>query len=310
MTTFKNDKNMSKIISRCPPPLYGLGKFSIKAEANSFYIERIKTHLENRMFLNSPHRHDTYLLLYITSGGGEHTIDFRNYDTIPGSFFLMTPGQVHSWKLEPYTDGYIIFFLQDFYQTKTLYNNMVDFPFFQALNANPLIQLPPKEPIIDFIMGEMCNEFAKPSSSISFRIMRSYLDLLLLKLTQYYSINNPDFNQDEFANSTTQKLRKLQHLIDKNYITIKQPSEYAEMMNMSPSYLNSICKQGLGQTLTGLISGRILLEAKRLFSYSDLTVNQVSEQLRFSSASYFIRFFKKCLGQTPEQFKQSLHFIE
>jgi AraC-like DNA-binding protein len=77
-------------------------------------------------------------------------------------------------------------------------------------------------------------------------------------------------------------------------------------MNLSPSYLNSICKQTLGKTLTDLISDRIILEAKRLFSYTDLNVNQVASRLNFSDPSYFIRFFRKHTQLTPEQFKESL----
>lgn len=287
--------------------MYDLGKFSEKAETSSFYIERIKTHLENHDFLNIPHKHDSYLLLYITNGGGEHTIDFKTYEATVGSFFLMTPGQVHSWKIREDTDGYVIFFLHDFYNMNSAKSNLVEFPFFQSLNANPIIQLPLNEPTVDFVMAEMRSEFDKPSSGISLRLLRSYLDLLLLKLAQLYSINHPDIHQNKFANSTTQKLRKLEQLIDKHYTTLKQPSKYAELMNISPSYLNSMCKQMTGQTLTDLISTRVLLEAKRLISYSDLSISQVSEKLKFSSASYFIRFFKKRLGLTPEQFKESLN---
>lgn len=298
---------MPKSISKCPPPLYDLGKFSTKAQTNSFYVERLQTHVENRAFLNHPHKHDTYLLLYITKGGGMHTIDFKDYDAVPGSFFLMTPGQVHAWKLKPNTDGYIIFFMRDFYNMQSAANNLVDFPFFQTFQGYPLIQLPRPEPSIDFIMKEMCEEFTKPSTAISWRILQSYLHVLLLKLAQFYVGNKQDASRNAFPISSTQKLRKLEQLIDKNYTTLKQPSEYAELMNMSPSYLNSICKQMTGQTLTDLISARILLEAKRLFSYSDLSVSQVSDQLKFSSASYFIRFFKKRLGSTPEQFKESLN---
>jgi AraC family transcriptional regulator, transcriptional activator of pobA len=293
--------------SKSTPPLYGLGKFSTKAEANSFYIEQIKTHLTDRMFLNSPHKHDSYLLLYITHGGGEHTIDFKSYEATPGSFFLMTPGQVHSWKMKPDTDGYIIFFLKDFYHMQLTKNSLIEFPFFQSLNANPLIQLQPNEPSVEFILKDMHEEFAKPISVTSLRIVRSYLAVLLLKLAQYCSCNSPDHNQDAFTNPATQKLRKLEQLIDKHYTTLKQPSEYADLMNMSPSYLNSFCKQMIGQTLTELISDRVLLEAKRLLSYSNLTVNEISGQLKFSSTSYFIRFFRKHLGQTPEQFKESLN---
>jgi AraC-like DNA-binding protein len=63
----------------------------------------------------------------------------------------------------------------------------------------------------------------------------------------------------------------------------------------------------LGKTLSDLINERVVLEAKRLFAYSSLTVNQVSARLDFSSSSYFIRFFKKHTGFTPEQFKETMN---
>jgi AraC family transcriptional activator of pobA len=76
-------------------------------------------------------------------------------------------------------------------------------------------------------------------------------------------------------------------------------------MNLSTAYLNNLCKKHLGKTLSDLINERVLLEAKRLFAYTDLTVSQVADKLRFSDASYFIRFFRKNSGLTPEQFKES-----
>ncbi|TRX60470.1 helix-turn-helix domain-containing protein [Fulvivirga sp. M361] len=294
---------MKKSFSSDLPPLYKLDSFSLKATNNSFYIEQFKPHLAKHKFVSRPHNHDFYLLLYVTSGGGTHNIDFRNYSVKPGSFFLMTPGQVHSWRLEPDTDGYIIFFLREFYQMNLNCNNLIEFPFFHTLNANPLIQLPSELHAIDFIVTEMHEEFRKSDRAIDLRILRSYLDLLLLKLARYY----PKDGQERFANASTQKLRKLEQLIDQYYIELKKPNEYADLLHISPSYLNSICKKHVGQTLTNLISDRLILEAKRLFAHSDLTVSQVSEQLKFSSASYFIRFFKKHVGENPEQFKQTLN---
>jgi len=107
-----------------------------------------------------PRYHDFYLILYVTQGGGEHTIDFKTYNAGPGSFFVMTPGQVHSWTLRPGTDGYIIF----------------------------------KE-----------------------------------------------------LNSITYKLRKLEQLIEKNFSKLKKPGDYANLMNLSPAYLNNLCKKNLGK---------------------------------------------------------------
>ncbi|MEO7989154.1 MAG: AraC family transcriptional regulator [Chryseolinea sp.] len=293
---------MAKLNSATETPLYGLDSFSAKANDSSFYIETLQVHLANHKFVSKPHRHNFYLLLYITNGGGEHTIDFKTYPIEPGSFFLMTPGQVHSWNLEPDTNGYIIFFTQAFYRMQFNANSLMEFPFFHSLQASPLIQLEPDH-TIDVVVKEMQKEFRSSNAVIDLRILRSYLDLLLLKLARLY----PNDESDESAIASTSKLRKLEQLIDKHFVKLKLPSEYADLMNLSPSYLNNICKQKVGKTLTDLITERVILEAKRYFAHSDLTVNQVSDKLNFSSASYFIRFFRKHTGITPEQFKKSLN---
>ena len=98
-------------------PVYCLDTFSEKAKSSSFYIETLQAHLLDHSFINDPHKHDHYLILYITKGGGTHTIDFKTYPVRKASFFVMTPGQVHSWKLDEGTDGYILFF-----------ENVSDFP--------------------------------------------------------------------------------------------------------------------------------------------------------------------------------------
>jgi AraC-like DNA-binding protein len=186
----------------------------------------------------------------------------------------MTPGQVHSWNLKPGTDGYIIFFDNEF----------LEFP------SHPRIK--PKDiSSLDVIVKEMYKE-------ADTKIRRAWLQVLLLKLSTYYVV-------DSTVNPTTFKIRQLERLIDKNFLKLKKPADYAGLMNLSPAYLNNICKKHLGKTLSDLINERIVLEGKRLFAYTDLNVAQVSAKLRFSEPSYFARFFRKNAGITPEQFKKS-----
>jgi AraC-like DNA-binding protein len=146
----------------------------------------------------------------------------------------------------------------------------------------------------------MAKEYME-SGELSLPLFRSYLDIILLKLVKHYQ-----FEKKTNSVNTTFKLRKLEELIDQHYIELKQPHAYASLMNLSASYLNNLCKQMLGKTLSELIQERVILEAKRYFAYSDLTISQVSNKLSFTEASYFIRFFKKHTGVTPEQFREQL----
>jgi AraC family transcriptional activator of pobA len=293
---------MRSAIQPTDTPLYCLDSFSKKADQHAFYIEDLQAHLKNHEFISKPHRHDFYLLLYIRAGNGKHTIDFQNYKVSAGNFFLMTPGQVHSWELSPKTSGFIIFFVPSFYRMGFVESSLLEFPFFHSLNPHPLVHTDSKSrELIQSLLVEMHNEF-NSSLNVDLRILRSYLEIILLKIARLYQHDNA-----QQALPTLQKTRKLEQLIDRNFAKLHQPRQYAELMHLSPSYLNNICKETLGKTLTDLISERIILEAKRLFAYSNLNVDQVSRKLNFTDPSYFIRFFKKHTQYTPEQFKQTLN---
>jgi AraC family transcriptional activator of pobA len=281
------------------PPIFDLHAFGKKASTADFYIQTLQDHLKEHKFINKPHKHDFYLILYIVKGSGVHTIDFQDYNILPNSVFLMTPGQVHSWQLDPHTDGFIIFFTKGFYQMQSSERNLLEFPFYHSLSASPSIVIDKNE-VVDFVFMQMLAEF-KNSTPGNLRLLRSYLDVLLLKLSDSFSSSN-----DTGLNATTYKLRRLEQLIERNFKKLKQPSDYAGLMNLSASYLNSICKDNLGKTLSELIQERIILEAKRLFAYSDSNVNEIASKLNFNDVSYFSRFFRKHTGNTPETFRSSL----
>jgi AraC-like DNA-binding protein len=267
-------------------PVYCLDTFGEKAKESSLYTETLATHLRDHSFVNDPHKHDFYLVLYVTKGSGTHTIDFNTYKVQPGIFFVMTPGQVHSWKLDPGTDGFIIFFTRDFYKLHSGENNLDDFGKQTSIQTN-------RDGSFELVMRQLLEEH-------NLKIQRAWLEVLILKL-----ISLQDQSTD--LNPVIFKIRKLGQLIDKNFLHLKKPSDYANLMNISPAYLNNLCKRHLGKTSSDLINERIVLEAKRLFAYTDLSVSQVADRLRFSEPSYFIRFFRKNTGATPEHFKESMN---
>ncbi|MFB9097177.1 MULTISPECIES: helix-turn-helix domain-containing protein [Flavobacterium] len=141
------------------------------------------------------------------------------------------------------------------------------------------------------------------SKKIMFRcIIKANLDLLFITL--FRQIQNTDI-QTENNSYALSFLEKLLELLDIHFYKKKQVTYYADKLNLTVYQLNSITKKTIGKNCSQLINQRILLEAKRNLIATSNQINEISYHLGYNDTSYFIRFFKKQTGLTPETFRQS-----
>jgi AraC-like DNA-binding protein len=173
-------------------------------------------------------------------------------------------------------------------------------PFFHTLDASPVIYLSCEQSgFVHRTLNEMLEEYATPQVS-SNQILRSYLEILLLKLTRFYTAEDAQYQSPYLL----QQVSRYENLVEEHFIRHKSVQEYADMMAFTPKNLNAICKKAVGKTAGSIIKDRVLLEAKRLLMHSELSVNQIVAELNFKDPSYFVRFFRKNEGITPEQFRK------
>jgi len=78
------------------------------------------------------------------------------------------------------------------------------------------------------------------------------------------------------------------------------------MLYITPNHLNAVCKDMMGVSAGEMIRNRIILEAKRMLTNPQLSINEISLKLNFSDNSYFTKFFKKLENITPEEFRKKL----
>jgi AraC family transcriptional activator of pobA len=283
-------------------PIYGISSFHEKQKPDFFYANELSAHLASHLFINTPHKHSTYIAVLFTKGKGKHQIDYTTYDVKPGSVFLLSPGQVHCWRLSKDAEGYVFFHTKEFYDRIFINRKINDFPFF-FLDANePIIYCSKKEvemiaPIFKEIYDEHTAQLPLVTSKLG-----TLVDLLYINLSRYY-LNNQDIQRVNLTGYL--KVQKLQRLIDEHFKTEKLPKHYAHRMHMTTRHLGRLCQEILHKTTTQLIAERLIIEAKRMLTHSDLSMAEVSDQLGFDDYSYFIRFFKKQVGQSPRQFQQA-----
>lgn len=281
-------------------PVYGISEFN-DPDKELFYSNDLPTHLRTHHFINFPHRHSTYITILFTEGRGEHIIDFRIWPVKPGSVFFLIPGQVHCWNLSTDINGYIIFHGSDFFEEQYVKKRMNDFPVFRG-NGIPFLKLKKSnQDEISYLFKQIIKTHKTKTEYKNQKII-SLTDLLYLQLSELYlNSNSKAINLDV----NHKKLSTLLTLIDTNYKSIKSPSSYADMMNLSMRHLNRICIEALNKSTGELIFDRIILEAKRILIHKDISISEAADELGYIDTSYFTRLFKKKVGESPNEFRKN-----
>jgi AraC family transcriptional activator of pobA len=75
-------------------------------------------------------------------------------------------------------------------------------------------------------------------------------------------------------------------------------------LNVTPARLRAACLEVTSKTPTRVLEERLLLEAKRNLTYTNMTVAQVGYYLGFGDPAYFSRFFSKLAGESPAAFRK------
>jgi AraC family transcriptional activator of pobA len=281
-------------------PLYDFRKDD--ASSVQFRMEKLE-HL-NEYNPGEPHRHNYYEIFFFNKGGGHHMIDFENIPVSDNSLHFVSPGQIHQVRRALRSEGVVIMFSRDFYYTN-LENKEVLFemPFLNNRYDKPVIelkngQLENIKQLMQSIQGEFCTE-----GDLTSEILRSYLDILLLKCKSYFEQANDNIRLQPKAGGG-QLVSNFKTLIEKNFRELHQVHDYAELLSVTTNHLNDITKKALGKTASDIIHDRIILESKRLLAHSDLSSKEISFQLNYEDPSYFSRFFTKNTGMSPNAFRK------
>jgi len=79
---------------------------------------------------------------------------------------------------------------------------------------------------------------------------------------------------------------------------------YARSLGYSPRTLERACLSATRRTAKEHISARVVLEAKRLLAYTDLSAASIGRRLGFTEPTNFVKFFRRETGVTPGAFRR------
>jgi len=280
-----------------------------KASEIYFNIETLKNinenHLQKKFDYQKTHRIQYYKIFIITTGIGQHIIDFKKYNFSTGSFMFIAKNQVQSFDFKPGNSGYMITFSENYLKESIKINEGLNQSWIFNFHFNkPSVQLVAKEQeyfttITDRIFQEFNNK------NTSNKIIQALLNLLLL--------NSERIKKDELLNcSNTEYCNiffKFKNYIETNFHKTRNAKVCAQELNISYKHLNNICKKLIKKTAKQFIDDFIILEAKRCLLSSNDTVKSISEHTGFDESTNFIKYFKKYTKISPAKFRNQIFSI-
>lgn len=279
-------------------PIYSVQNFNCNDIHREFYVNTFKEHLKSHSFVEEPHRHDSYLMVFFTNGSGIHEIDFDSFKIKSGSLFVLQPGQMHHWSLSEDIEGFVIIFSQELYNLYFGHKKINDYNFYNSILNRPEVDFKTEEIAKILPYFELLIQENSEDNKLQLDKMLNLLDCIHIEIARKYG--------ETFSHQTHSyniKISAFEILLEEHFRTQKLPSFYAEKLNITLKHLNRICNEILQKTATEVIMDRVILEIKRMLIDKQLAVNEVAYAVGYEDYSYFSRLFKKQTGISPTEFR-------
>ena len=249
--------------------------------------------LEGSQEIIQPHSHNFLLLALVESGSGVHTIDFIKQEVGPKQLHIIFPDQVHTWKLGEDTKLYQLMIDR---KISDVIINAFRFAL-SVYKKHPVLNLTDSE--YEILLGEFNAQkkaLAKEKTVKDLIVARLWVIALLIS----------EIGERVFDDLTLYKAQPIlidyMALVEAHFLEERGIAFYANILNITPNYLNILCKKYCQMKATDQINDRVLLEAKRML-ISGHSIKETAYELNFADVAYFSRFFKLHTGKTPKEFR-------
>lgn len=240
------------------------------------------------------HRDEGYTFHILEKGEVVIEIDFQIYNVCAPAVVYLHPSQVH--RIVDFENIVVCSLSIDNENLNSVYLTILE----EITPATPL-SLDAEDIGIIGDSFALCLNFYKQKTNKLYQplLKDSCNTLIAFLLSKFLDQYQPVEHFLRF-DRITKSFRKL---LEKKYSTMKRPSEYAELLNISTPYLNECIKRTTGFSVSQLIHERVILEAKRLLYHTDKSVKEIAFELGYVDYPYFTRLFRKITGMSALVFR-------
>lgn len=262
---------------------------------------------EDNHFFDHLQRNNYFSLIWVKEGKGTLKADFAAYDFNANTLFAFSPYQPYMIATDESLKGVAVYFHSEFFCiykhhkevscNGVLYNNIYNPPFV-AVDE-------PSAATFEMLCDQIRTEMQNPDLA-QYELLVSYLKIFLITAARLKTQQQPQAAAVLSDNKEPFILQKLKDAIEENFKRKHSPSDYAELLYITPKALGKITKSYFNKTLSSLINERIIIEAKRELYLTNKTVKEIAYELGYDDEYYFSRFFKVNADVSPQMYRETV----
>jgi AraC family transcriptional activator of pobA len=248
-----------------------------------------------------PHRHAYHELVWVRTGEGEHVIDGSTVPVRPGTVTVIGRGQVHVFQRAQSISGAVVRFGDEVLRTGESARIGPEWLLAGRGGRSVAVAAHDRDRL-DGLIAALAREVERPPDRVTDELERHLLAVLLLWLERWYDASRTE--RREADDAEVELHRRFSALLETQFAAHHGARHYADALGLPQAALSHALTRVTGRGTKELVTDRVMVEARRLLRFTDLTVGQIAHQVGFRDQLYFSRAFKRAAGEAPVAYRE------
>lgn len=285
-----------------------INPFNWNAELKNLEVDSIDNDLvllENPIFTSAfdyPFKVDVTTAVICMKGSMKGSTNLRQYNAEAPCLFVVLADQIlqYEYMSEDFSGLFIV--MSKKFTDNLLINIQERFPLFLSINDNPWTLLNDAE------LETMTGYYTMLQKTVRIKDNPHRIDIAKHLMQAFFYGSSYQFHKiPDNAKKSKQELlvENFLNLAQANYKTQRELDFYANKLCLTSKHLSKVVKDSSGTSASDWIDNYVILEAKALLNSTNMTIQQISDELNFPSQSFFGKYFKRHVGVSPKEYRNN-----
>ena len=249
---------------------------------------------------NEPFRIDMTMAIIYEQGSADLKINMRDYHIEAPAVLLVLNDQIYQSAGQSEDLRSKVILMSRSFSDSLFANSGEALPLKSSIMKNPVMKIENEENVFGQFFQLLQNIAASPRQEFKIESARH----LTLSMFYGYSHLKHEVNEVKCTNSRQEEIfTKFTELLERHHKKEREIAFYADKMCITSKHLSQVIKDYTGKTALGLIEEYVISEAKSMLLSTTMSIQQISDELNFTSQSVFGKYFKRVAGISPSEYR-------